>query len=75
MKRHGNTSATNNKLPWTIVLSDRATNSPTVSGGFLEALVIPNFDLTGSNRVFYTVLVEAAVSVANNPGLRRMIAG
>ena len=36
MKRHGNTSATNNKLLWTIVLSDRANNSPTVSVRFIS---------------------------------------
>jgi hypothetical protein len=36
---------------------------------------MPNDDLTGPNRVLYTVLVETDVSVANNPGLRRMIAG
>ena len=36
---------------------------------------MPNDDLTGPNRVLYTVLVETDISVANNPGLRRMIAG
>jgi hypothetical protein len=44
MKRHGNTSATNNKQSWTIVFSDRATNSPTVSGGLMNNQKPPLFE-------------------------------
>jgi hypothetical protein len=36
---------------------------------------MPDHDLTGPNRMLYTVLIKAGDSVANNPGLRRMIAG
>ena len=35
---------------------------------------MPDYDLTDPNRVLYNVLVETNVAVANNPGLRRMIA-
>jgi len=42
---------------------------------FWTSCLMPDHDLTGPNRMLYTVLIEAGVSVANNFGLRRMIAG
>ena len=42
---------------------------------FWMPCLMPDDDLTGPNRVLYAVLIEAGVSVANNPGLRGKIAG
>jgi hypothetical protein len=59
MKRHGNTSATNNKLSWTIVLPDRANNSPTVSGGLMNSLEKPSFGI-----LFTTNIVNIPVNLS-----------